>query len=44
MKFKGLLRDISGGLFVTSMLTAALVGIFFGVEDRGSPICAVRFF
>ncbi|MFL6301940.1 MAG: molybdopterin-dependent oxidoreductase [Candidatus Sulfotelmatobacter sp.] len=30
MKFKGLLRDISGGLFVTSMVTAALVGIFFG--------------
>jgi hypothetical protein len=25
MKFKGLPRDVSGGLFVTSMVTAALV-------------------
>jgi hypothetical protein len=25
MKFKGLPRDVSGGLFLTSMVTAALV-------------------
>lgn len=38
MKFKGLLRDISGGLFVTSMVTAALVGIFFaGWKIAGLP-------
>src|SRR5437763_14099573 len=38
MKFKGLLRDISGGLFVTSMVTAALVGIFFaGWKITGLP-------
>jgi len=33
-----LLRDISGGLFVTSMVTAALVGIFFaGWKIAGLP-------
>jgi DMSO/TMAO reductase YedYZ molybdopterin-dependent catalytic subunit len=38
MKFKGLLRDISGGLFLTSMVTAALVGIFFaGWKIAGLP-------
>ena len=38
MKFKGLPRDISGGLFVTSMVTAALVGIFFaGWKIAGLP-------
>lgn len=38
MKFKGLTRDISGGLFVASMLTAALVGIFFaGWKIAGLP-------
>ena len=38
MKFKGLPRDVSGGLFVTSMVTAALVGIFFaGWKIAGLP-------
>ena len=38
MKFKGLPRDISGGLFVTSMVTAALIGIFFaGWKIAGLP-------
>lgn len=38
MKFKGLPRNISGGLFVTSMLTAALVGILFvGWKIAGLP-------
>ena len=38
MKFKGLLRDISGGLFLTSMVTAALVGILFaGWKIAGLP-------
>jgi DMSO/TMAO reductase YedYZ molybdopterin-dependent catalytic subunit len=29
MKFKGLPRDVQGGLFATSMVTAALIGILF---------------
>jgi DMSO/TMAO reductase YedYZ molybdopterin-dependent catalytic subunit len=38
MKFKGLPRDISGGPFVSSMVTAALVGIFFaGWKIAGLP-------
>jgi hypothetical protein len=38
MKFKGLPRDVSGGLFVTSMMTAALVGILFaGWKIAGLP-------
>ena len=38
MKFKGLPRDISGGLFVTSMVTAALIGILFaGWKIAGLP-------
>jgi hypothetical protein len=38
MKFKGLPRDVSGGLFVTSMVTAALVGILFaGWKIAGLP-------
>jgi len=38
MKFEGLPRDVSGGLFVTSMVTAALVGIFFaGWKIAGLP-------
>ena len=38
MKFKGLLRDVTGGLFVTSMVTAALIGIFFaGWKLAGLP-------
>jgi DMSO/TMAO reductase YedYZ molybdopterin-dependent catalytic subunit len=38
MKFKGLPRHISGGLFVTSMVTAALIGIFFaGWKIAGLP-------
>jgi DMSO/TMAO reductase YedYZ molybdopterin-dependent catalytic subunit len=38
MKLKGLPRDVSGGLFVTSMVTAALVGILFaGWKIAGLP-------
>jgi hypothetical protein len=38
MKLKGLPRDVSGGLFVTSMVTAALVGILFaGWKITGLP-------
>ncbi|HKV77363.1 MAG TPA: molybdopterin-dependent oxidoreductase, partial [Candidatus Sulfotelmatobacter sp.] len=38
MKFKGLPRDVSGGLFVASMVTAALVGMFFaGWKIAGLP-------
>jgi hypothetical protein len=38
MKSKGLPRDVSGGLFVTSMVTAALVGILFaGWKIAGLP-------
>jgi DMSO/TMAO reductase YedYZ molybdopterin-dependent catalytic subunit len=38
MKFKGLPLDVSGGLFVTSMVTAALVGILFaGWKIAGLP-------
>ncbi len=38
MKFKGLPRDVSGGLFVTSMVTAALIGILFaGWKIAGLP-------
>lgn len=38
MKFKGLPRDVSRGLFVASMVTAALVGIFFaGWKIAGLP-------
>ena len=38
MKFKGLPRDVWGGLFVTSMVTAALVEIFFaGWKIAGLP-------
>src|SRR5438552_6111911 len=38
MKFEGLPHDVSGGLFVTSMVTAALVGIFFaGWKIAGLP-------
>ena len=38
MKFKRLPRDVSGGLFVTSMVTAALVAIFFvGWKIAGLP-------
>ncbi|HYT22986.1 MAG TPA: molybdopterin-dependent oxidoreductase [Candidatus Polarisedimenticolia bacterium] len=38
MKFKELRRDVSGGLFVASMVTAALVGIFFaGWKIAGLP-------
>ena len=38
MKFKGLPRDVSDGLFVASMVTAALVGIFFaGWKIAGLP-------
>jgi DMSO/TMAO reductase YedYZ molybdopterin-dependent catalytic subunit len=38
MRFKGLPRDVSGGLFVASMVTAALVGIFFaGWKIAGLP-------
>jgi DMSO/TMAO reductase YedYZ molybdopterin-dependent catalytic subunit len=38
MKFKGLPRDVSRGLFVASMVTAALVGIFFaGWKISGLP-------
>ena len=45
MKFKGLLRDISGGLFVTSMVTAALVGILFaGWKIAGLPFVPFDFF
>jgi DMSO/TMAO reductase YedYZ molybdopterin-dependent catalytic subunit len=38
VKFNGLPRDVSGGLFVTSMVTAALIGIFFaGWKIAGLP-------
>jgi DMSO/TMAO reductase YedYZ molybdopterin-dependent catalytic subunit len=38
MKFKGLSRDVSSGLFVTSMVTAALIAIFFaGWKIAGLP-------
>jgi DMSO/TMAO reductase YedYZ molybdopterin-dependent catalytic subunit len=38
MKLKGLPRNVSGGLFVTSMVTAALVGILFaGWKIAGLP-------
>ncbi|MGE5109610.1 MAG: molybdopterin-dependent oxidoreductase [Acidobacteriaceae bacterium] len=38
MKFKRLPRDVSGALFVTSMVTAALVAIFFvGWKIAGLP-------
>jgi DMSO/TMAO reductase YedYZ molybdopterin-dependent catalytic subunit len=45
MKFKGLPRDISGGLFVTSMVTAALIGILFaGWKIAGLPFVPFDFF
>lgn len=38
MKFKGLPRDVSGGVLVASMVTAALVGILFaGWKAAGLP-------
>jgi DMSO/TMAO reductase YedYZ molybdopterin-dependent catalytic subunit len=45
MKSKGLPHDISGGLFVTSMLTAALLGVLFAVwKIAGLPFVPFDFF